>query len=67
MAERDYTNGEITVHWDSVRCIHCEACFIGLPKVFDPKERPWVRMNVATTAEIVDQVEKCPSGALSII
>ena len=64
MAKRTYTNGEINVLWDSDLCTHCEACFKGLPQVFNPEARPWVNMQGATSAEIVKQVEKCPSGAL---
>lgn len=36
MAKRTYTNGEINVLWDSDLCTHCEACFKGLPQVFNP-------------------------------
>lgn len=66
MAERTYTNGDIEVKWDSDLCTHCEACWRGLPQVFDPKKRPWVNMAGATSAEIVDQVNKCPTQAISI-
>jgi putative redox protein len=64
MAKRTYTNGEINVLWDSDLCTHCEACWRGLPQVFDPKARPWVNVLGATSKEIVEQVAKCPSGAL---
>jgi hypothetical protein len=40
-------------------------CFKGLGNVFDPKKRPWVNTEGAGTVEIVDQINKCPSGALS--
>lgn len=63
--DRTYTNGEINVYWRVPLCIHCEACKLGLPKVFDPKRRPWVDLSQATTVEIIDQVNACPSGALS--
>ena len=36
-----------------------------LPKVYNPKERPWVKPENATTAQLIAQIEKCPSGALS--
>jgi uncharacterized Fe-S cluster protein YjdI len=67
MAQRDYTNGEVTVHWDSDLCIHCQLCWQGLPAVFDPNRRPWVDLKAATTQEIVSQVNQCPSKALSIV
>lgn len=36
-----------------------------LPKVYNPKERPWIKIENATTAELIDQIGKCPSGALT--
>jgi len=38
----------------------------GLPEVFKPKESPWVQTENATKERIIEQVLKCPSGALSI-
>jgi uncharacterized Fe-S cluster protein YjdI len=62
---KEYTNGEVTVVWQAEKCIHSELCAKGLPGVFDPKNRPWVNTDGATTKEIVEQVSKCPSGALT--
>ena len=67
MAKREYTNGEITVKWDSDLCTACGLCKAGLPQVFKPDVRPWVNPAGATSAEIVQQVEQCPSGALLIL
>lgn len=64
-AKIEYSNGEVTVVWQPHICRHTGICARGLPKVFLPKERPWIRLENATTAEIIGQVEKCPSGALS--
>lgn len=61
-----YSNGEVTVVWKPSLCIHSAICFHGLPKVFDPRMRPWVRPEAASTDAIVAQVARCPSGALSI-
>jgi len=36
-----------------------------LPQVYNPKERPWVKIENATTDELIAQINKCPSGALS--
>lgn len=62
---KHYTNGEVTVVWEPARCIHSTICFRGLPAVFNPRERPWVKPEGATTERIVEQVKACPSGALS--
>ena len=63
---KHYSNGEVTVVWQPDKCVHSAVCARGLPLVFDPRRRPWVDVSKATTAEIVAQVGKCPSGALSI-
>jgi uncharacterized Fe-S cluster protein YjdI len=60
-----YTNNEVTVVWKPKQCIHSTICWKGLIEVFNPKERPWVKMDGATTEKIIEQVQKCPSGALS--
>ena len=62
-----YTNGEITVIWQPSLCVHSGICARGLPRVFDPRRRPWVVLDHADTATIVNQVESCPSGALSFV
>ncbi|MCP9770458.1 (4Fe-4S)-binding protein [Lacihabitans sp. LS3-19] len=64
--KKEYTNGEITVVWESGKCIHSGKCARGLPQVFQPKEKPWIKIDGATSAEIIEVVSKCPSGALSI-
>lgn len=63
---KKYTNGEITVVWKPSVCIHSTLCWKELPTVFDPRESPWVRMDKETTERIVEQIQKCPSGALSV-
>ena len=60
-----YSNGEVTVIWKPGRCIHSGICFKGLPGVFDPRRKPWIDVQQADTNAIIEQVKKCPSGALS--
>lgn len=66
METMKYSNGEITILWQPKACTHSGICVKSLPKVYDPKARPWIKMDNATTQELLDQVAKCPSGALSI-
>lgn len=63
---KEYSNGETTIIWQSKKCIHSGNCVRNLSTVFQPREKPWIKMNNATTDEILATVAKCPSGALSI-
>jgi uncharacterized Fe-S cluster protein YjdI len=60
-----YSNGELTIIWQPSLCTHSGMCVRTLPKVYNPKERPWVKIENATTEELKEQVALCPSGALS--
>jgi uncharacterized Fe-S cluster protein YjdI len=62
---RKYTNGEVTIVWKPSICVHSTICFNGLPEVFKPMERPWVTPECSTIEKMIEQVKKCPSGALS--
>ena len=62
-----YTNGEVTIIWQPDLCKHSGVCVRGLPKVFDPKRKPWIDISQSDTFHIIQQVTKCPSGALSFV
>jgi uncharacterized Fe-S cluster protein YjdI len=65
---KKYSNGEVTIVWKPSVCMHSGMCWkegVGLPEVFDPRKRPWINARGATSAKIVEHVNKCPSGALS--
>lgn len=61
----NYSNDEITVVWEPDLCIHSAECVKRLPKVYRPKEKPWITIENATTEELKEQIGHCPSGALS--
>lgn len=63
---KEYTNGDITIIWKPGTCIHAAECVKALPQVYDPKEKPWIKMENASSEELIAQVKLCPSGALSI-
>jgi uncharacterized Fe-S cluster protein YjdI len=63
---KKYTNGDVTIIWQNEKCTHSAICFKGLPEVFDPKKRPWITPDGVSSESIIEQVKKCPSGALSI-
>ncbi len=65
ITSRRYSNGEVTVLWKPELCQHSKRCWTELRAVFDPQKRPWIDVQAAGTAEIMAQVRRCPSGALS--
>ena len=62
---KEYSNGDLTVIWKPKTCIHAAECVKRLPKVYRPDEKPWIQVEHATTAELKQQIDACPSGALS--
>jgi uncharacterized Fe-S cluster protein YjdI len=65
---KKYTNGEVTIVWKPSVCIHSTLCWKGanaLPEVFNPQQSPWITPEGASTERIIQQVNQCPSGALS--
>ncbi len=67
MSKKEYSNGDITIIWRPEKCIHAGICVRSLPKVYNPKEHPWIKPENATTEELKKQINSCPSGALSFL
>ena len=63
--KKEYSNGELTIIWQPDLCQHSGICVKTLPQVYNPKERPWIKIENATTEELIAQIKMCPSGALS--
>lgn len=66
-SQKAFSNGEITVIWKPGACRHSGNCIQGLGEVFNVSARPWINIGGAPTARIIQQVEQCPSGALSYV
>lgn len=64
-SEKEYSNGEITIVWKQHLCEHSGNCVRGLPDVFRAKVQPWINVRGASSEAMIEQVKKCPSGALS--
>ncbi len=61
---KSYKAADITVSYDASICIHAKRCVQGLPRVFDPQARPWIRPEEAGADAIAEVVRRCPTGAL---
>lgn len=61
---RDYPGDGYIVHWEPALCIHSANCVRSLPRVFDPKARPWIRVEGASADSVSAAVQRCPTGAL---
>ncbi len=62
---QEYSKAGLTVRFDPKICTHSGHCVRGLPQVFDVQARPWVNLEGAEREAIIEQVRRCPSGALS--
>ena len=63
--KKKYKNDDITVVWKPKLCIHAAECVKRLPEVYDPKSKPWIKIENAISDALKSQIDKCPSGALS--
>lgn len=61
---KEYKNKHIIIHWFPELCAHPGTCLRLLPEVFNLEQRPWVNVDAAEPEEIINAVDKCPSGAL---
>ena len=61
----EYTRGNLTIVWKPGLCIHSGVCVKALPEVYRPKEKPWIRPELASEEALKSQIARCPSGALS--
>ncbi len=63
----EYKADDITILWEPELCTHAGICVKTLPNVYNPKDRPWVKPEFATTDELIKQIDACPSGALKYV
>lgn len=59
-----YKSDNITVSFAPDICIHAAECVKGLPAVFDTSKKPWINAAGASPDEIIEVIDRCPSGAL---
>ena len=62
--KREYRTTRIVVTWEPDLCVHATECILHLPRVFNPRRRPWVSVSQAEPEDIARVVAMCPSRAL---
>jgi uncharacterized Fe-S cluster protein YjdI len=62
--ENVFSNDEITVTYEPRCCANAELCAKQLSNVFRHSVIPWIDLEGAQTDEIINQIKKCPTGAL---
>ena len=62
---KNYAGKDIIVHDNRGVCAHDGSCTTYCPGVFDVEKRPWINPDRARVKEVIETVERCPSGALS--
>lgn len=59
-----FSNEDITVTYEPQACIHAEKCARELSDVFRSSVIPWINLDGTETERIIEQINRCPSGAL---
>ncbi len=62
---KKYIKEDLTIVWKPALCIHAAECVKRLPKVYNPREKPWIKPENGTVEDLKTQINACPSGALS--
>ncbi|GEM_PF-30897 len=61
---KEYHSKDLNVLWYPKLCSHAGKCWQELPGVFKPAAKPWVDLSAATAEEVIQTIDKCPTGAL---
>ena len=59
-----YKNRDISVSFDAKQCINSQLCAKGLSSVVRNSLLPWNDVDSVESKRILNQIRKCPSGAL---
>ena len=61
---KKFSNDTIIVTYDPFLCTQSETCTKQFSNVFRNSVIPWVDLEGASSKDIIEQIKKCPSGAL---
>jgi CDGSH-type Zn-finger protein/uncharacterized Fe-S cluster protein YjdI len=64
-SKSSYGGREVEVDWDGRLCIHVGECGRAEGELFVTGRKPWCRPDLASVDDVVDVVERCPTGALT--
>ncbi len=64
---KTYSAGDIDIVWKPGKCIHAGICVKTFPQVYKPHNKPWITPEGMNTEALINQIDSCPSGALSYI
>lgn len=56
---------DVAVEWDGRLCIHIAECGQAKGELFVGGRQPWCQPDLVSLQEVIDVVERCPSGALT--
>lgn len=60
-----FAGKQVDVVWDERLCIHIAECGRSAGDLFVGGRQPWCQPDLVESAEVVDVVERCPTGALT--
>lgn len=63
--KKTFVGRDVDVTWDTRLCIHVAECGRAGGGLFVGGRKPWCQPDLATPADVVDVVERCPTGSLS--
>ncbi|MDO5970962.1 (4Fe-4S)-binding protein [Flavivirga aquimarina] len=61
---KEFRNRDITVTYDPCKCVLSGTCAKELSDVFSNSVIPWVNLDNTETKRVIEQIKRCPSGAL---
>ena len=62
--KNEFCNKDITVTYTPSICKLSGTCAKELSDVFSDSIIPWINLDYSETNKIINQIERCPSGAL---
>ena len=64
---KHFDGDSATITWDSQLCIHVAECGKAKGDLFDMSRKPWCDPNTTSNEGVLDVVNRCPSGSLSVV